>query len=249
MIIDIKTRINCDKRGKITTGKKSDKGFPMTTDHFVIDEFPELIEAYGTQPKKLVLFFPTDNILDFFDCNYISYGKETKIRQCDGQTCIHRINETIAGVSYEAGQESGCICHDLEADDKKRCRYVAYFKAWIADPKLGRVNNPLCYLFQTTSKNSGDTIFSELEKIKALNHGVLRTVPFGLSVEMVSGREQAKKKFPIWHLQAIGLLNEIRERTDELLMPTKNKKIMLDTGKAQEENVSSPWDKPLESEE
>jgi len=210
MIVDIKTRINCDSRGKITTGKKSDKGYPQSTDYFVIDEFPELQVAYGLQPKKLVLFFPSDNIIDFFDCNYVAYGNETKIRQCNGETCLHRIDENINGIQYKAGQETDCICANMEHNDKKRCRYVAYFKAWVADPKLGKVDNPLCYLFQTTSKNSGDTIFSELEKIKALNNGVLRNVPFGLSVEMVSGREQAKMKFPIWHLQAIGFLTDIR---------------------------------------
>ena len=140
MIKDIKARISCDPKGKITTGKKSEKGYPQSTDYFVIEEFPELVAAYGTQPKKLVLFFPSDNIEDFFDCNYVNYGKETKIRQCDGVTCIHRINEEIAGQSFTAGQESDCVCKELpeyitkndkQVKNPKRCSYVAYMKAWV----------------------------------------------------------------------------------------------------------------------
>ncbi len=225
MIKDIQARINVDHRGKITTGKKSDKGYPQTTDYFVVDDFPELKKCYGEKPQKLVLFFPSDNIADFFDCNYVLYGNETKLRQCDGETCLHRIDEDISGKKFKAGSESECICKTLLTDEKKKCRYVAYIKAWIADPKLGRVENPLCYLLQTGSKNSGDTIFSELEKIKSLNMGILRGVPFGLSVEMVGGRDNAKVKFPIWHLQAIGLLSEIKQRTGFMLDIPKKKEL------------------------
>ena len=227
MIVNMKYRVNVDKRGKITSGKKSDKGYPQSLDYFNIDLFPELQTAYGLKPNKLVIFFPSDTITDFFDCNYALYGNETKLRSCNGQTCIHRIEETINGVTYKAGEESECVCLALPDNDKKKCKYSMYLKAFIVDKNVGKVNNPLCYMFHSGSQNSGDNIYSELEKIKGLNMGVLRGVPFGLSVEMVGGKSEAKKKFPIWSLQAIGMVSEIRERTEYMLdMPRKTKQIL-----------------------
>ena len=226
MIKNMRYRVAVDSRGKITSGKKSEKGYPQSLDHFNVSEFPELIKGYGERPQKLVVFFPSDTITDFFDCNYVLYGKDTKIRSCDGEEAIHRIKEDIGGKHYEAGECSECICKNLDPDDKKRCKYSMYLKAFIADPKLRKVNNPLCYLFYTGSKNSGDNIYSEIEKIQALNMGVLRGVPFILEVEMVGGKEDAKQKFPIWKIHAVGMIDEIRERTEYMLdVPEKNKQI------------------------
>lgn len=221
MIKNIKYRINCDERGKITTGEKSEKGFPKTLDYFDISDFPELANSYGNKPTKLIIYFPTDNIEDFFDCNYVRYGSNnSKIRQCDGEECIHRIREEFNGKVYNPGDITKCICQEIE--EEKRCQYSMYMKAWIVDPLVGKVNNPLCYLFHTGSKNSGDNILSELEKIKILNMGVLRGVPFALTVKMAEKKDNAMKKFPIWNLQAVGMLDRFKLEEAKglnLLMP------------------------------
>jgi len=213
MIKNIKYRILCDPRGKISSGEKTEKGYPRSLPYFNITAFPELIEAYGEQPEELYLFFPSDNITDFFDCEYNLYGSNNqKKRSCDGVTCIHRIPEEINGKSYKAGEESPCVCQSLPEDDKNRCKYVAYLKAWIALPDTWKIENPLCYLFMTHSKNSGDAIYSELDKIRTLAGGCLRGVQFKINVRMVSGRKDAKERFPIWSLQSVGMVSEIRQQ-------------------------------------
>jgi hypothetical protein len=203
MIKNLAIRLNCDKRGKITSGVKTDKGFPKSVDYFVVEDFPEIIAEYGNQPKKLLIAFPLNDILSLFDCNYVLYGgNQTKIRQCDGENCIHRIDEEINGKKYKAGEETKCVCDELADDDKRKCRSVMYLKAWILK-KNGLLLSPNVYLFQSGSENTASNIYSELEKVRFLNSEVLQHIPFGLSINMVSSKEEAKKKFPIWSLQAI----------------------------------------------
>lgn len=270
MIKNMPTRITVDKRGKITSGMKAmnTRGveYPKSLDYFNIDDFPELKRSYGEKPKKLVLFFPSDEIADFFDCNFVLYGKNhEKIRQCDGEECLHRIKETVGGKTYEPGEVHECLCFDDSINDLegfKPCKYVFYLKAYIGDVKLGKVNNPLCYLFQSGSRNSGTNIYSELLKIKSLNMGILRGVPFGISVEMISGREDAKMKFPIWHIQAIGMLDEIKSRTEYLMdIPKKQIEAPKEEGlnkeaqdmfaptEPQKDEGTFPWDKPIKEED
>jgi hypothetical protein len=233
MIKNIQLKVSADPRGKIKSGMKNAKGLPQSLDYFNIDKFPDLQAAYGLKPSMLIVFFPTNNITDFFDCNYVLYGKETKIRSCDGERCIHRIDEEIGGTKYAAGEESECTClkHKIGDKDKKRCKYHAYFKAYIALPQTGKVDSPMCFLFETGSHNTGENVLSELEKIRVLNNGVLLGVPFALSVKMVSGKESAKTKFPIWTLTPIGLLSEIRKRADQFSLAPIQGQFLLDSPK------------------
>lgn len=229
--VNIHRRITVDPRGKIKSGMKATnaqgKEYPKSLDYFNIvgpdpknPTFPELVRAYGTKPSSLILVFPTNNIPDFFDQNFLLYaqkgGDPVKVRTCDGETCLHRISENVEGKTYGAGEESACICKELPEDHKKRCRYNCYFKAWVVIPEQESVNNPACYLFETGSINSGSAVYSELEKIKGLNGGILFGVFFRLSVKMISGRDDANLKFPIWTLQAVGMLDEIQARTKKL---------------------------------
>jgi hypothetical protein len=223
MIKNLSIRLNCDKRGKITSGIKTDKGFPKSVDYFDVSDFPEIIAEYGAQPKKILIAFPVNDIASLFDCNYVLYGNQTKIRQCDGEVCIHRIDEEINSIKYKAGEESKCLCDEIE-DDKKRCRCAMYLKCWILK-KDGTLLSPNIYLFHSGSENSAANINSELQKVRFLNSEILQNIPFGLSVEMISSKEEAKKKFPIWSLQAI-------PRTQlganvEYLLPEKKKELSI----------------------
>jgi hypothetical protein len=226
MIRDIKPRINADKRDKITTGIKVDNKYPKSTDYFVIDAFEELKGIYGNKPQKLLISFPTDTIEDFFDCNYVYYAKKdgktgSKIRQCDGETCTHLKSETFGGNKYEEGEQSPCICKLLDAEEdswtdedaKRRCKYVAYFKAYILNPQTNAVHFPICYMFETHSKNSGDNIYSELLRIKTINGGRLLNVRFVLSVDMVKSSKASGQTFPIWSMQVQGVLTEMKQLT------------------------------------
>jgi len=213
MIQNRKYRILCDQRAKITSGEKTEEGYPRSLHYFDVSPFPELVKAYGEQPEELLLYFPSDNIPDFFNDDFNLYGSNgQKKRSCDGVTCIHRIKETINGITYEPGQESSCVCKDLPDGDKNKCKYVMYLKAWIALPDTWKIENPLCYLFMTHSRNSGDNIYSELEKIKTLAGGILRGIKFQINVRMVAGKDDAKKRFPIWSLQSVGMMSDIRDQ-------------------------------------
>ena len=236
MIKNFRARVMVDPRGKIKTGMKGKtkegKEYPKSLDHFNLAKFPELREAYGEKPAALVVQFPSNEPIDFFDCNFEHWAKAkeqeqgTLIRRCDGETCLHRINETVAGKTYAAGEESKCVCIDLEdgkkdsAAARQRCKYTAYLKAWVVLPQTGKIENPLCYLFETHSRNSGDAIFSALNDVRVLTGGVLRGITFSLSVKMVGGKEDAKQKFPIWTLIPLGTVSSMRAAANRQLNET-----------------------------
>lgn len=239
-MIALRPKINVDKRGKITTGikaisERTQKEYPKATDYFVITDFPELMKSYGEKPTKLVIFFPDDDdseIEAFFNVDYVLYGgNQTLIRKCNGNECLHRIDEEIAGKKYVAGEISDCVCTKLPEDDKKRCKIACYAKAYIADKLTGEVNNTSCYLFYTGSRNSAENLYSEIKKIRNLLGGCIKGIPFGLSVEMVSGKTDAKQKFPIWSLKALGSVRQLRLAMESYLFDYKEI-LKLDAGDA-----------------
>lgn len=246
MLKSFRPRIPTDDRGKIKTGKKREgTGLPQSLDYFNIEAFPELVAAYGNKPQRLILLFPTDEVSDFFRADYAHWvgGKEdkvgTKSRTCDGETCIHRMKETVNGITYAAGQETPCICKELpekvmnkrgdrEINNPDRCRVDCYLTAWVVNPKLGIPENPKCFLFETHSENSASAIFQGLKLVWTLNNHILRMVPFVLSVKMVGGKEDAKQKYPVWDLKPWDTLTrQMRERT-QLLSEGKGREETFD---------------------
>ena len=236
MIKNLKLRVPVDSRGKITSGEKavnsSGVEYPKSLEYFNIQPFQELINSYGEKPDRLVVIFPTDRIEDFYDSNYVLYNSgQHLVRKCDGEECLHRLKEKMGDSEFEAGEMSECICKQLsqtimdpknkkEKRNPQLCNYLCYFKAYIVDIKMKRVNNPMPYMFQTGSENSGNNIYSALSRLQSLNMGVIKNVPFLLWVKMIEGREQ-KRKFPVWNLQPMGMLNDIRQ-----LSGTSNENIL-----------------------
>lgn len=231
MIDDLKFKIPV-KEGSITSGikaisERTKKEYPKAIDYFNVDDFPEIINAYGKMPKKLVVFFPTNKPEDFLDINYVLYGSNNQlIRKCDGKQCFHRIDEEIENTQYKAGSYTGCICKDLDLqkEHKKRCKPFFWMKAFIGDIKLGRVDQPMCYLFKSGSKNSAENIISELNKVSNLTNGNIVGIPFGLSVEMVQSGTEAGKKFPIWKLEGLGSITQMKQWNEAvtMLIPKKS---------------------------
>lgn len=204
-------RINRDQRGWITTGKKTEEGYPTTLDHFNVSAFPEVIAAYGEKPESLIVLCPAHSLEEFFDDNFGAWGRNNALkRQCDGVECVHRIKETVNGIQFEQSEISDCVCQGMADDSKERCGYGMTLKMFISHPDKLEYLTPVCYGFKTGSINSGDTIRSELQKMEFLsrtrNEGSpsLAGMPFRLSVRMVSGKDNANKKFPIWSMQAVG---------------------------------------------
>ena len=209
----IRFRVNRDQRAYITTGKKSDKGYPQTLDHFDVSAFPEIAAVYGDKPTEIVIALPSNQIADFFDDTFGAWarksGDATLKRNCDGVECTHRVEEALNGVQYGRGEVSECVCVDLPEDDKQRCSYTAILKAFVLHPDGREFLSPICYAFKTGSLNSGDSVRSELLKMDFLmrqqNAGENRLagLPLRLSVRMVGGKADARQKFPIWSLTAM----------------------------------------------
>jgi hypothetical protein len=148
-------RVSADVRGKITCGTRSDKGYPKSLDHFNISKFPELVAAYGEKPEKLILFFPSNSIEDFIYSEYCLWatgksGKPHKKRSCDGEECVHRIEE----FGFAMGEVSECVCKNgAEMEEKDKCVAYTSMKAWIADPLTG---NPfVLFVRMVTGENAG----------------------------------------------------------------------------------------------
>jgi len=231
LVVRTRASISVDQRDKISSGGKSDKGFPVALDHFNITSFPELVAVYGQKPTYMLIYFPSDAIETFFEDQMVLYagkpGKEAvKVRTCNGMECIHRISETLPGAdgkprSYEKGELSECVCQHLAEDHPKRCKYRMYLKALVADPKTGKIISPRCYLFDTGSMNSGNSVKAELDKMASLTtlrygRPKLALLPFVISVKMASGKTDASKKFPIWNLSVWGTMAQIAARLEKL---------------------------------
>jgi hypothetical protein len=229
---DIKPRIASDKRGKIKTGMKSENGYPKSLSYFNIENFPELLRAYGEKPDKLIVFFPSNNIEDFYRTEYNSYGSNlAKKRTCDGQNCIHHISETINGKKYEAGQESPCCCKD-NPNEKELCSCYMSLKAYIAGMD-GILINPICYYFESHSANTADNLYTEILKTWQMFGGKLIGLPFMLWVDMVAGKS-ANQKFPIWNIQPIGTISQLQLMANNSVIPTNeiNRNVIDLTGQA-----------------
>lgn len=211
----IRSRMMCDSRGKISTGMKSPKGYPMSTDYFVCDAFKEITGLYGEKPKKLIIYMPSDDLYDFFDCNFQQYRSDhQKVRQCDGEMCRHILDETVnikpkegetelRSKSFEQGQVTACICNYMPETvvNKKNetvknpqlCSYGMSLKAFVANPVTMRPMSPQPIMFRSGSKNTGDTIFTELKRYTRF-----RGIPFEVEVDLV---RVGGKQFPVWKIR------------------------------------------------
>lgn len=222
--------ISTGKMGKSNDGTRD---IPRALNYFDCSDFPEIEQAYGPEPTQLMVMMPSNVVEECFNDRMAVYaGKKTDkpgdgvlIRSCDEEFAVHRLNETIGDKTFVQGEVTECTCAALEIPDKitkqtssgpkevlnpLRCRYHAWLKAYVALPPTYNVDNPNCVMFKTGSKNSGISVLSELQKIHAINQGVLAGIPFWLSVKMVPGKDNPKTKFPIWNLQMVGLLSQVR---------------------------------------
>ena len=210
---NMKPRISRDQRGKITCGtkktSKNGKEYPASLDHFNVSKFPELTAIYGDKPDKLIVYFPSNNIEDFFSTEYNLWGGKkdaaVKLRSCDGETCRDLRTEEV----------KPCFCASLP--EKDQCKSYTALKAFIADQD-GKVISPIPYQFESHSDNSSDNTYSQLVNIWNLTGGKLVGVPFVLSVKFV--KKATGQQFPIWELQSINNIQAIIAFAERSAIPT-----------------------------
>ncbi len=156
--------------------KDKTKEIPAKTDYFVFKNpvtneifFPELLEIYGSECKKLYITFPSNNPADFYNDNNVLYNSaNNKLRECNGEICTHYKDFTINDEIYIADSQSECICekYGLKNTENKElkklsCKTVMHLKAMILEPNSLKPISPICYLFES-GEVSASNIFSEL---------------------------------------------------------------------------------------
>lgn len=207
MRVDRTVRVIVDPRGKIRTGYKDDRGLPVKAGHFVIHDwktgkmkFPEIAEAYGDKPTSFYVACCSDDMSVVFNDDYSLWGSnEARIRSCNGETCLHVIDEVVGGKKFVAGEESECVCKKfglMSSEDKdikkKACRVDMTLKLYIYHPKTKKVLNPLPYLFVGHSIHSADQIAAMLSQIKNLKQLV-----FQLSLDK---HKSNKRVYYLWRM-------------------------------------------------
>jgi len=225
MIADLQFKIQYDRRGKISAGRLTDEGAMQKLDYFDVSDFPELVEMYGDKPKALTVFLPTNNPLDFLGYRWERWasraGKSVMVRFCDRESCVHRVQEVVKDKTYVAGQETPCICKDLNENVKeekdKMCKRHCWLKAYVVHPESYAHRNSLAYWFDNHSKNSAENVLSEIYKTLARNYGILQNVPFEISVVVVQDQLDAKKNFPVWNMRALGSVEALQQQTKQML--------------------------------
>lgn len=205
MIKNMQLRLNADQRGHISSGRKVNDR-PKSIEGFDLSDFPELEAIYGKDPQKLYLMFPVNDLGTVYDDEYSAWGSNangpTKKRVCDGQECVHRIDETFCGQRFVAGETSECFCTNLPPEDKQRCRYAMVLRTMILHPETKELVSPMVYTFRTHSINSGGSIRLELMKALGITGRLVGHV-FELSVRIATSAKRAGSKFPVWSLNAL----------------------------------------------
>ena len=121
-----------------------------------------------------------------------------------------------------------------EVKNPKLCNCAMYMKAHIVDYKTKKIVSPVCYLFYSGSINTAANIYSELDKIKTITNGRLANIPFGLSLDMVGGKMDAKRKYPIWNIQVLGTMEQLEKATNSFLYGYRD---MLQIGEGEDEGI------------
>jgi hypothetical protein len=90
-------------------------------------------------------------------------------------------------------------------------------KAFILNPADGKLISTLPHLFETGSRNSGGAVLTALQNLSGLTtlffgEPKIAYIPMRLWVKMVSGKDDAKLRFPIWELTPPTNVGEIIER-------------------------------------
>ena len=223
------------KSGMKVWSEAAKRDIPKSLDYFNIARAPELQKMYGEKPNALLISMPSDDLHQCFTDNYVLYGvskagNASKIRECNGLECTHRIAENIGGVQYGEGEQGECICvlHGLnDSEDKevrkKACKVLMNLRAFVLNPQTEKIESTTPYLFESGSINSANAIVTALEAMQSLTtiltRGTARLqhIPFWIRVKMVPSKTDPKAKFPIWEMSpTFASIEAVRNRLHKI---------------------------------
>lgn len=204
-VTDLSFRIPRDQRPTITCGRMAD-GRPKSLDHWNVDSYPEIAAAYGDTPKELLFYLP-GTPEEMSQSEYSAWGSNNKRKRfCDGESCVHRIPETHAGVKCAAGEITGCICKEqyLPRGHRDRCTFHAMLSVLVVDPTTHRLLGPSVYRIGTGSKSSYEAFWSLTQYITRIyGEDALEGTLYALSIKMVSKKDDDSRRMPVWRARAV----------------------------------------------
>ncbi len=216
-IKDLTDRLRPPRLGKIRLGEKSEKGYPVSLDHFAC---PEAVQkVYGTEPKELEIMFISDNIEDVFPVYYKMYGQSSGLK-CRGDGI------TASELNKATGDFDEIDCKGQECDnyEGKQCRRVGALKFLL--PKVDGIG---VWEIDTGSVNSILNIYSLIGPqglIRALTSGRIRMIPFTLHVERrevqsIENGQPKKRKVTILELRCNNVnLSQLMKIQPKTLAPS-----------------------------
>ena len=204
-VTDLSFRIPRDQRPTITCGRMVDNR-PKSLDHWNVDSYPEIIAAYGEAPKELFFYLPGTPD-EMSQSEYIAWGSNNKRKRfCDGESCVHRIPETVAGVKCAAGEITGCLCKEMALPRGHRdgCSFHAMLSVLVVDPATHRLLGPSVYRIGTGSKSSYEAFWSLTQYITRIyGEDSLEGTLYALSIKMVSKKDDDSRRMPVWRARAV----------------------------------------------
>jgi len=183
--------------GKIRLGEKSDRGYPIKTDHFVCPA--EVHEVFGAEPTELRIMFPSEDNEQWASQWYRCYS------QTRGLICKGNGEQATALVDVSTGEivsketnttelrDVSCDPETCEHYQQKRCRRVMNLQFLIPEvPGLG------IWQLDTTSFHSIVSVNSCVRLIK-MTCGRISGIPLTLALEPREVQPGGKKQ-KVWTL-------------------------------------------------
>lgn len=198
------TRLGVIRLGVKRTSRNG-KEYPAEVDHFVLKDAPELVAAYGNEPKELLIYLPFESLDENLVAWHELWYRSGLVCRGNGET-IQKLVKSGQGVVVANGEVKEAYAdHDLNGEAYKftpgdrvgcpgldhnlwarcaRCRPSALFIVMVRDPERPTqlVNDRLGYYQVRTSSFHNiqaltGQLLHALETARAMGHGSLRGIP------------------------------------------------------------------------
>lgn len=221
--------------GQVKVGEKTEKGYPTSTDYFIIDsDYADKVKAvYGEKPKALKIFFPFDNIEDNLDEMYRYYGSSGIKCKGDGETFM-KFDETMT-------LPPKCPCDFAEPPEgqKQQC-----FPSMIMAFVIKGIGITGVWHFSSKSIYSRNNVRASMLMVKEVS-GKLAGMPFILRVEMrKSATAGSSHVFPVISVDCEMDIEKLAEKQLQITDKPENiKELIAPVTKDREQKKDEPESK------